>query len=100
MRTWKSKFLSHFSRDYKAKAELDRYENDGIDDDDHDELDYGQRRLIDRELDQEEKARARNKSRMPGAFFDADEYSEDELGRQMRMERMRAQRYEQNNDGD
>lgn len=47
--------------------------------------------------------RVRNKSRMPGAFFDEElggDYSEDELGRTLRLERMRQQRYEQNNEGD
>lgn len=40
---------------------------------------------------------------MPGAFFDEEmggDYSDDELGRTLRLERMRQQRYEQNNDGD
>jgi len=36
--------------------------------------------------------RQRNKSRMPGAFFDEEmggDYSDDELGRTLRLERMR-----------
>jgi hypothetical protein len=31
----------------------------------------------------------RHGKRMPGAFMDEDEYSEDDIGRQMRLERMR-----------
>lgn len=47
-----------------------------------------------------ERARQRNRSRVPGAFLDdemngmAGEFSEDELARQFRLERMRQQRYD------
>lgn len=93
-RTWSSKFalVSWCFRDYEKKDELDRYEQDGIDDEDQEELDFQARRNAERELDQDQKMRVRNKSRMPGAFFDEEiggEYSEDELGRTLRLERMR-----------
>jgi DNA replication licensing factor MCM2 len=84
--------LENMEQDYEKKDELDRYEADGLDDEDQEELGYEQRRLIDRQLDQDHRMKARNKSRMPGAFFDEEmngEHSEDELARAMRLERMK-----------
>ncbi len=78
-------------RDYEAKPELDRYESEGLDDEgEHAELGYEQRREVERQLDQETRMRARKGARA-GAFMDDEEYSEnDEIARQMRLERMRA----------
>lgn len=46
-------------RDYQAKPELDRYEQEGIDDEgDHAELDYQQRREIERKMELEARQRA------------------------------------------
>ena len=44
--------------DYQEKPELDRYEADGLDDEgDHAELDYQQRREIERNMDQDARMR-------------------------------------------
>lgn len=65
-------------RDYQAKPELDRYESEGLDDDgNHAELNYQQRREIERQMDQEARIR-QQRGRRAGAFMDDDEYSENE----------------------
>jgi hypothetical protein len=92
-RTWRSKgaIVVMRCRDYDAKPELDRYESEGLDDEgDQAELGYEQRREVERQLDQEKRLRARKGGRA-GAFLEDEEYSEnDEIARQMRLERMRA----------
>lgn len=92
-RTWRSKLqiVVMICRDYEAKPELDRYESEGLDDEgDQAELGYEQRREVERQLDQEKRLRARKGGRA-GAFLEDEEYSEnDEIARQMRLERMRA----------
>ena len=77
--------------DYQEKPELDRYEADGLDDEgDHAELDYQQRREIERNMDQDARMR-QQRGRRAGAFMDDNEYSEnEEIARQMRMDRMKA----------
>ena len=82
--------MENMEKDYEAKPELDRYESEGIDDEgDQAELGYQQRREIERQMDQEARMRAQ-KGRRAGAFMDDEEYSEDdEIARQMRLERMR-----------
>ncbi len=69
---------------------MDRYESEGLDDEgDHADMDYQQRREIERKIDQEERQRV-HKGRRAGAFMEDDEFSEnDDIARQMRLERMR-----------
>jgi len=83
--------LEDMEKDYEEKPELDRYESEGLDDEgDQAELGYEQRREVERQLDQEKRLRARKGGRA-GAFLEDEEYSEnDEIARQMRLERMRA----------
>jgi DNA replication licensing factor MCM2 len=84
--------LENMEDDYQPKAELDRYESEGLDDEgDHADLDYQQRRELEKQMDQEARAKAQ-RGRRAGAFMDDDEYSEaDDVARQMRLERMRQQ---------
>jgi DNA replication licensing factor MCM2 len=83
--------LENMEDDYQEKPELDRYEADGLDDEgDHAELDYQQRREIERNMDQDARMR-QQRGRRAGAFMDDNEYSEnEEIARQMRMDRMKA----------
>jgi DNA replication licensing factor MCM2 len=81
-----------FFSDYQAKPELDRYEQDGLDDENQEELSYNARRDVNMQLDEEDRLLARSKGRVPGALqddFDNNEYSENGVAQQLRMERMR-----------
>jgi Mini-chromosome maintenance protein 2 len=71
---------------------LDRYENEGLDDEEQKELDFQTRREAERELNQRERLMNRGGRRIPGALMDEElnEYSEEGLlNKQMREERMR-----------
>jgi DNA replication licensing factor MCM2 len=83
--------LDNMEQDYEERPELDRYEEDGLDDDDQNELSLEGRMQVDKRLDQE--ARMRQLGRRPGALMD-EEYEEDDemLQNQIRQERMRMMR--------
>jgi DNA replication licensing factor MCM2 len=89
--------IENMEDDYQQKPELDKYESEGLDDDgDHANLNYEERRELEKRMDLEARAKAQ-RGRRAGAFMDDDEYSEaDDVARQMRLERMR----QQNNRGD
>ncbi len=75
-----------------AKPELDKYDNEGIDDESQDEMDYETRRELNKKMDLEERMRQKGKGRMPVALLgdDLNEYSgDDDINRQIRQERMR-----------
>ena len=92
-RTWKSnENVFILFRDYQAKDALDKYESQGIDDEEEQkELNYQQRREIEKKMDQEQRVQKIKAKRMPGAFIDDDEYSDqdDNVARQMRLDRFR-----------
>jgi DNA replication licensing factor MCM2 len=67
--------MDDMEKDYEERPELDRYEMDGLDDDDQNELSMGERMQVDKRLDQEE--RMRQLGRRPGALMD-EEYDEDD----------------------
>jgi len=78
-------------RDYEARPELDRYENDGLDNEDQNELDFLGRQAVEQQLNYEEHKGNQRRARIPGAFMD-DEYDDDQdevMHNQMRQERMR-----------
>lgn len=86
-------------RDYDQKSQLDRYEEEGIDDaGEYDEMDYNQRREIERELNMRDRQKIRDRTRLPGAFFDdeeGDDGFDNEIERNIRMENMRRMRQEE-----
>lgn len=83
--------MDDMERDYEARPELDRYEMDGIDEDDQQELSMNERMNVDRRLDQEE--RMRQLGRRPGALIEEEFDEEDEvLHNQIRQERLRIMR--------
>ena len=69
------------------------YEADGLDDEEQQELNYDQRMEVERRLNQQDRLKQRNR-RIPGAFYEDDEaeYEDDELAKQMRMQRLRDMR--------
>ena len=79
MEAYSSNFI--FVSDYGHKPELDRYENEGIDDEEQKELDFQTRREAERELNQRERLMNRGGRRIPGALLDEElnEYSEEGL---------------------
>ncbi|CDW86911.1 mcm2 3 5 family protein [Stylonychia lemnae] len=68
--------LENMENDYNANPELDRYEEEGIDDEQQEELDQFQRRQIEKELLQQERLmqidQQNLKKRVPAAFMDTD----------------------------
>jgi hypothetical protein len=77
--------------DYQEKPELDKYENEGLDDDDQDELSYAERRRADVEMNKLNQRERMLKSRQPGAFNYGD-FSEEDADRNGRMQRFREDR--------
>lgn len=83
--------IEGMERDYEARPELDRYENDGLDNEDQNELDFLGRQAVEQQLNYEEHKGNQRRARIPGAFMD-DEYDDDQdevMHNQMRQERMR-----------
>ena len=63
--------------DYNNVAELDQYDDVGIDNENQEELSVNERIEVDRRLAQEDRMRANMQGRRPGAFLD-DEFENDE----------------------
>lgn len=82
------KFWLIFS-DYREMPELDRYEDQGMDQEDYDKMNVDQRRAAERELDQVNAMRDRSKARAPAAFNHDDELSGEEDARRHHARMMR-----------
>jgi DNA replication licensing factor MCM2 len=80
--------------DYEAKPELDKYEQDGLDDDEQDELGYRERRAADIQMNQQYQRENKMKSRRPGAFNDEDYDENDVVMREMRMQKFKDEIYD------
>ena len=63
--------------DYNQVAQLDQYDDVGIDNEGQEELSVNERNEVDRRLAQEDRMRANMQGRRPGAFMD-DEFENDE----------------------
>jgi DNA replication licensing factor MCM2 len=83
--------MDNMHKDYKKVDELDKYENEGLDDEDHEELDARDRFAVDRLLNARDKEDMKGKDgrRIPDAFRDSEEDSE--IG-QMHAEDLRRNR--------
>ena len=80
--------MDNMEADYQAKSEMDRYENEGIDDEnDLNELSVQGRMLVDQDLERREQG-TRYGNRRAGAFAH-DEYEEDDEERMANMKRER-----------
>jgi hypothetical protein len=68
--------MDTMEKDYQYIPELDQYEADGIDDRDHDDMDFGTRRAVNEMLNRrDERARLREQARR-GQFIPSDSESE------------------------
>ena len=93
--------MENINNDYKAIPELDRYEKEGIDDNDDNNdkhLSAGERLHVDKLLDERDRKLAAKGQRRPVAMLDEDS-EDDDLARQLRRERLKINQ-EQEADGD
>jgi DNA replication licensing factor MCM2 len=58
-----------FNRDYETNERLDRYEEQGVDDDDYDPLDLATRNVVDNQLNRRD-AEIQRRGRIAGAFME------------------------------
>ena len=82
--------MDNMEQDYEARPELDRYEADGLDDEQQMELSAQGRMAAEVELDERERRQMAMGQRRPRAFLD-DEFDDDQdelLHNQLRQERM------------
>lgn len=87
--------------DYQANEELDRYELDGIDDDQQLELNLNERMQAERLLNERDRRTNMQGKRMPAALQMDEEMSDDmELNRQLRGERRAFGGFEEEDDVD
>ena len=71
--------------DYKSISKLDKYEDEGVDDEELSSLNPEQRRKAEKEIEQRQKDRLKDK-RQPSAMHELSEASEnDELERELRI---------------
>ena len=69
-------FIRQLFRDYLPKPELDRYENEGIDDEEQEIIDAETRRQAERAMDQQNRIMQRTTVRQAAAFMSDGEYSD------------------------
>lgn len=85
--------------DYRQMPELDRYEDQGMDNDDYGRMHVSERMAAERELDQHNMARDRTKARAPAAFVDDEELSGEEDARRVHARMMRGAEEVEDDDG-
>lgn len=85
-KTLRSKFYDYkqLFRDYEARPELDRYENDGIDDSEQEMIDIETRRQAELAMERQNRNTSRL-ARQPAAFMSDGEYSEGNIPNRQRQ---------------
>lgn len=94
--------MENMQQDYQHIPELDRYEKEGMDDNDEvneQQLTAGERIQVDKLLNDRDRKTAVKNKRLPVAMLEEDDSEDDDLARQLRRERQKIDR-DQDVDGD